>query len=90
MKFVLVSAVAPVLILTLSTSLNAASSKQARPTTVSDPSKVQSWEDHEKLKDLKDVLFDFDTHSVSDHAAAGSAKLSFYLPKNKDNYLELL
>lgn len=62
MRWVLLGAVLAALNLVLAAPLNAASPKQAQPAVVSDPSQVPLWKDHDRIEDLKDVLFDFDTH----------------------------
>src|SRR5262249_42398253 len=69
MKVTRAIAVLSVTMLVLAASLHAASREQAQSATTSGPSQFQLWSDQAKLEDLKDVLFDFDTHeSVSEHA----------------------
>ena len=66
-------AVFSLIILALATSfpagLNAASNEQSQSASSPDSLQLQVWKDPSKLADLKDVLFDFDTHeSASDQA----------------------
>lgn len=69
MNLTLVIVALPVVILALAVPLNAACPEQAQSATVSNPSHFQPWKDPGRLDDLKDVLFDFDTHeSASEHA----------------------
>lgn len=49
-------------VLTLAASLHAASPEQAQSATAANPSQVPLWRDTTKIEDLKDVLFEFDTH----------------------------
>ena len=67
MKLALVTVVLAVLV--LAAPLHAASPEQAEAGPVSLPSQIQLWRDPGKIEDLKDVLFEFDTHeSASEHA----------------------
>lgn len=69
MKLTLVIAVSSLFSLALATPLKTASQEQAQAATPPGPSQFQLWKDPGKLEDLKDVLFDFDTHeSPSEHA----------------------
>ena len=69
MKLTLVIVALTVITLALAASLQAASPEQAQSATASIPSQAQLWRDQRTIEDLKDALFEFDTHeSASEHA----------------------
>lgn len=51
-----------IVVLILAASLHAVTPEQAQSATASSSSPVQQWSDQRKIQDLKDVVFDFDTH----------------------------
>lgn len=56
-------------VLTLALSLHAANPEQAQSATASSSSPVQQWSNQRKIQDLKDVVFDFDTHESASEQA---------------------
>lgn len=73
MKFTVVIVILTVMMLALAVSLYAASPEQVQSETASNPSQVNLWRDQRKLEDLKDVLFDFDTHESAAERATVDA-----------------
>ena len=69
MKLTLVIVILTVTFLALAASLHAAAPEQAQSATASVPSQVQLWIDQKKVGDLKDVLFEFDTHESASEQA---------------------
>jgi outer membrane protein OmpA-like peptidoglycan-associated protein len=65
--------VLPIIILALVTSspapLNASSQDQEQSATGPDPSTLRLWKDPDRIEDLKDVIFDFDTHESASEQA---------------------
>jgi outer membrane protein OmpA-like peptidoglycan-associated protein len=53
----------------LPTMLNAAPQDQAQSATAPDPSTLQLWKDLDRIEDLKEVIFDFDTHESASEQA---------------------
>src|SRR5262249_14870709 len=73
MNFTVVIVILTVMMMALAVSLYAASPEQVQAVTASIPSQVKLWRDQRELEDLKDVLFDFDTHESAAERATVDA-----------------
>ncbi len=73
MKLTFVMSVLSIVILAVATSLpaplNAAPQDQGQSATAPNPSTLRLWRDPDRIDDLKDVIFDFDTHESASEQA---------------------